>query len=97
MCIRDRASTIPEITILVAKQPMDKIPANLILFSKFLIIMIMWIADFECCKTMADSPPEQVVSVYEVPDNILDREFSVLRFDGATKMCIRDRSWLLKT
>lgn len=26
-----------------------------------------------------------VVSVYEVPDNILDREFSVLRFDGATK------------
>ena len=23
-----------------------------------------------------------VVSVYEVPDNILDREFSVLRFDG---------------
>ena len=24
-------------------------------------------------------------SVYEVPDNILDREFSVLRFDGATK------------
>ena len=26
-----------------------------------------------------------VVSVYEVPDNILDREFSVLRFEGATK------------
>ena len=26
-----------------------------------------------------------VVSVYEVPDNILDREFSVLRFDGPTK------------
>ena len=27
-----------------------------------------------------------VVSVYEVPDNILDREFSVLRFDGAISM-----------
>lgn len=26
-----------------------------------------------------------VVSVYEVPDNIFDREFSVLRFTGATK------------
>ena len=38
---KQKASTIPEITILVAKQPMDKIPANLILFSKFLIIMIM--------------------------------------------------------
>lgn len=32
---KQKASTIPEITILVAKQPMDKIPANLILFSKF--------------------------------------------------------------
>lgn len=29
--------------------------------------------------------PKDVVKGYEVPDNILDREFSVLRFEGATK------------
>lgn len=26
-----------------------------------------------------------IVSIYDVPDDILDREFSVLRFEGATK------------
>ena len=39
---------------------------------------------------MREHGKKAVVSVYEVPDNILDREFSVLRFDGATKEWLDD-------
>lgn len=47
--------------------------------------------DFEQAKKWAilkknrEQSKKAIVSVYEVPDNILDREFSVLRFGGATK------------
>lgn len=36
-------------------------------------------------KKNREQSEKAVVSVYEVPDNIFDREFSVLRFTGATK------------
>lgn len=36
-------------------------------------------------KKNREQSKKAVVSVYEVPDNILEREFSVLRFGGATK------------
>lgn len=48
---------MPEITILVAKQPMDKIPASLILFSKFLIIIIVCLNFNESFYIAALAPP----------------------------------------
>lgn len=36
-------------------------------------------------KKNRDFSEKAIVSVYEVPDDILDREFSVFRFDGPTK------------
>lgn len=36
-------------------------------------------------KRNRENGKRAIVSVYEAPDNILDREFSVLHFDGATK------------
>ncbi len=36
-------------------------------------------------KKNREQSDKAVVSVYEVPDDILDREFPVLRFSGATK------------
>lgn len=36
-------------------------------------------------KKNREQSEKAVVSVYEVPDSIFDREFSVLRFTGATK------------
>ncbi|WP_298551001.1 DUF3990 domain-containing protein [uncultured Parabacteroides sp.] len=36
-------------------------------------------------KKNREQSEKAIVSVYEVPDNILDKEYSVLRFTGATK------------
>lgn len=54
---KQKASAMPEITILVAKQPMDKIPASLILFSKFLIIIIVCLNFNESFYIAALAPP----------------------------------------
>lgn len=36
-------------------------------------------------KQKRKQAPKAIVSIYEVPDNILNREYSVLHFEGATK------------
>ena len=36
-------------------------------------------------KQDREQSEKAVVSIYEVPDNIFDREFSIYRFEGATK------------
>jgi len=36
-------------------------------------------------KKNRENSQKAVVSVYDVPDDMLDREFSILRFEGATK------------
>lgn len=36
-------------------------------------------------KQKREQSIKAIVSIYEVPDDILNREFTVLRFDGATK------------